>query len=557
LRKNKECDDIHIPFIIKELIIVFVIVTFHWAFISFSASEVHVEHRVSPVRKSSLQEITPSSTGSLVSSKISLGEDEPPITSIVMSSPRESAKSDESVSSQKALKRSNRDGTRSIRFAEIKLPSSPGSATGSPERGTLRKPSSSDTGGSSSDRLVTDAVNKALFSPQFSEVSAATGSYEISDQREPSVKTHKRPVVLSFDGGGYRALFGASYLAGFPEKSRKIREGLYPDVDDYEATDLRGRANILAGTSAGGVNALSYMMKNPDGVYTYSLEQVKQAYPVEAKKIFEVSWRKRINFMRGILSGTFYDKKNLYEALQSKFLNSETSEQTKLSELGRADQSLLIVATQSGRKPSPRLFRSWDARQRKAEDFEAWKVAAATTAAPVYFGRAVFTHEGQEFYLDDGGLSANNPIYFAYKEAELLRRSLNNVNMRDFLFLSIGTGLSAEFVNPQRTQNNSVLQSGIGAIVNAQISASDAAAEGLMKEAFLKDQFKYHRIQPLLPGPRRKLDRHGTGQTLFFHDLAASHLDDIDTINLVKDLDEEIPDLPDKSVLDTSDSSET
>lgn len=39
MRNNKDYDDIHIPFILKELIIVFIIVTFHWVFISFSASE--------------------------------------------------------------------------------------------------------------------------------------------------------------------------------------------------------------------------------------------------------------------------------------------------------------------------------------------------------------------------------------------------------------------------------------------------------------------------------------------------------------------------------------
>jgi len=107
-------------------------------------------------------------------------------------------------------------------------------------------------------------------------------------------------------------------------------------------------------------------------------------------------------------------------------------------------------------KGEPYFFKSWKAcgyflhdQQRKADfDFKLSDVARATSAAPTYYPPANIKNEsGQEFWLVDGGVFANNPSVCIAASAISVYPGLDREKI---LVVSIGTGIP---------QNNSIVSS--------------------------------------------------------------------------------------------------
>ena len=85
----------------------------------------------------------------------------------------------------------------------------------------------------------------------------------------------------------------------------------------------------------------------------------------------------------------------------------------------------------------PRFYSKHFLRQDPAKyDLKLWEIAAATSAAPVYFNPFTYV-DGYNIteYLIDGAVIANDPAFLAYETAKSLD------NERNITILSIGTGI--------------------------------------------------------------------------------------------------------------------
>ncbi|SVB82294.1 uncharacterized protein METZ01_LOCUS235148, partial [marine metagenome] len=187
----------------------------------------------------------------------------------------------------------------------------------------------------------------------------------------------KPKLVLSFDGGGVRAIASIVFL-----KQLEIASGKKIfDVFDF-----------FIGTSAGGINALNIAGR---GVSCFDLEE-------------------------------FWSKENLSKTMSKSFWDNASFLQTKPKYDGEGkrevffdyfkDKSLgeskkpVAVLTYDVENRRPRLLSSYD-----SPGIKMVSAASATSAAPIYYP----THEIDDgTWLIDGGIVANNPSLIGYSEAK-------------------------------------------------------------------------------------------------------------------------------------------
>ena len=210
----------------------------------------------------------------------------------------------------------------------------------------------------------------------------------------------KPKLVLSFDGGGVRAIASIVFL-----KQLEIASGKKIfDVFDF-----------FIGTSAGGINALNIAGR---GVSCVDLEK-------------------------------FWSKENLSKTMSKSFWDNASFLQTKPKYDGEGkrevffdyfkDKSLgeskkpVAVLTYDVENRRPRLLSSYD-----SPGIKMVSAASATSAAPIYYP----THEIDDgTWLIDGGIVANNPSLIGYSEA---KKMFSNSEIK---ILSIGTGINRRKIN--------------------------------------------------------------------------------------------------------------
>lgn len=205
--------------------------------------------------------------------------------------------------------------------------------------------------------------------------------------------------ILSIDGGGIRGLFPAQYLANIEEsKGKKINEIF----------------DLIVGTSTGGIIALGLSLGIP-------ASKIADLYENNAEDIFKPTLCKRIFKKVGMLFRNSYTNKALIDLLMNTFDGKKMID---------ADVMLCIPSLEHN-KAKPKVYKTphntkyhWD------QNLEMWKVALATSAAPLYFPPAM--EDGCKL---DGGLWANNPILVGITEA-----MHHNIKLDDIKILSIGTG---------------------------------------------------------------------------------------------------------------------
>lgn len=215
-------------------------------------------------------------------------------------------------------------------------------------------------------------------------------------------------MILSLDGGGIRGAASAKFLELVEQ--RLVEEG----------TSLRERVDFYAGTSTGSLIALALATTD------LSMSDISKLYNYEtATHIFV-----RRCWMLPFLGGYFSPK---YKAAGKTETLKRHLGEAKLEDVGTSKHVLAVSYDLGKRKPD--VIKSTDDEQRK---LFSWQVADVSSAAPTYFPtRDLREGKGQDEWLVDGGVTANNPTMCVIAEA---KRAWPNVSIDEMRVLSVGTG---------------------------------------------------------------------------------------------------------------------
>lgn len=213
--------------------------------------------------------------------------------------------------------------------------------------------------------------------------------------------------VLSFDGGGVRAIAGLVFLQKLEAESGKKIADMF---------------DMFVGVSAGALNALCL------GVNQMSAKEIKDY------------WSK--DYIEEITSSNyFWDKASIIQA------------RPKYENTGRIEVLKKIFYDKSmGESKKPVMTLSYDVENRSYVTHSSFgtpgisviSACCASSAAPVYF--PTYQAEDGGWYID-GGVVSNNPSLLAYTQAK------NYFKSDDIKVLSIGTGLNTRKINGQQSSS--------------------------------------------------------------------------------------------------------
>ena len=251
----------------------------------------------------------------------------------------------------------------------------------------------------------------------------------------------KTKLVLSFDGGGVRAIAAVVFLKQLEVASgKKIF-----DIFDF-----------FIGTSAGGINAL-----NLAGLEATSMELEE-----------------------------FWSKENLAKTMTKSFWDNASFLQTKPKYDGKGKRKLLLEYFNDkslGEAKKPVAVLAYDVENRKPRLLSSYgspgikmvSAASATSAAPIYYS----TQEIDDgTWLIDGGIVANNPSLIGYSEA---RKIFPGCKIK---VLSIGTGLNRRKINGPSSSKWGALNWFRHDILGIMLESSmfDEIARDLMAKDYLR-----------------------------------------------------------------------
>jgi len=216
-------------------------------------------------------------------------------------------------------------------------------------------------------------------------------------------KPASRFQVLALDGGGFKGLYAAGLLA-------KLEEALNIHIADH--------FDLIVGTSTGGILALGLGLG-------FRPRELVEFYSRHAPGIFRKPRYASIPVVRLLhgLSQPKYDSKVLEAALREKFgdrLLGDSKKRLVVPSFDLEQRRVHLFKT----RHHERLVTDWK--------WPAWKVAVATSSAPIFFPVADCI---EHLRLIDGGVWANNPTMVGVVEAvSLLGQPLDTIKV-----LSIGT----------------------------------------------------------------------------------------------------------------------
>ena len=260
--------------------------------------------------------------------------------------------------------------------------------------------------------------------------------------------------VLSFDGGGVRAIAGVVFLKQLEAETGK------PIFDLFD---------MFIGTSAGGVNALMVAVNK-----------------MNANELHE-----------------FWSKDNLMTNMSASWINTTSFLHTRPKYDGVGKKELLkkyFSDKSLGEAKKPVMTLSYDVENRKPKllssidtpGITAVSAASATSAAPIYYPTSEI--EDGTWHID-GGIVSNNPSLIGYAEGMKYFKS-DNVKV-----LSIGTGIDRAKIDGPTSQKWGALGWLRNDIIGIMLEQNmdHEIAEDLMKE-------KYLRINSATEKVNKKLD---------------------------------------------------
>ena len=228
-------------------------------------------------------------------------------------------------------------------------------------------------------------------------------------------------LILSLDGGGIRGAATTQFLS-------RIENKLSSDHN----VSIRDCVDFYAGTSTGSIIALALAttkLSVSDINKLYNYERAKKIF-AENKGLFEIDG----------INAPKYESQGKTKLLKAHMGNA------KISDVPNGKHVLAVTYAIEKRKPE--VIKSTNPKHLKLHSY---KVADASSAAPTYFPTKEIEIGGrdEEFWLIDGGVTANNPTMCAIAEAKKIWR---DVSIDDIRVLSIGTGYRTRRINGPDSQ---------------------------------------------------------------------------------------------------------
>ena len=247
--------------------------------------------------------------------------------------------------------------------------------------------------------------------------------------------------VLSFDGGGVRAIAGIIFLKELEAATGK------PIFDMFD---------MFVGTSAGGINALLVAINK------MSASELHEFWSRDnLLSTMSTSWENKTSFLH---TRPKYDGIGKTEIFKKYFLDAS---------LGEAYKPVIALSYDvENRKPV--LLSSF-----KTPGITAVSAASATSAAPIYYPTSEI--EDGTWHID-GGIVSNNPSLIGYTEA------MKYFKTKNIKVLSIGTGIDREKIDGPSSKKWGALgwlkNDVIGIMLEQNMDHE--IAEALMKESYLR-----------------------------------------------------------------------
>lgn len=253
--------------------------------------------------------------------------------------------------------------------------------------------------------------------------------------------------ILSLDGGGLRGLITARILQRLNDE---------PGIAGW-----LGRADLIAGTSTGGILALGLAVgKSP--------QDIVDLYKNKGPAIFDDSIWDDIRDL-GKTIGAEYSNKTLKKELQNIF-GTTTLDQLK-TKVAIPSFDLDNQAKDTAQRSwKPKIFHNFPGDDSDGTQL-AVDVALYTSAAPTYFPSV-------DGYID-GGVFANNPSMVAIAQAiSQSNQPTDRAKFDDIVLLSVGTGVSLTYIKGKSLDWGyaqwikpliNILQDGVAGIADYQV----------------------------------------------------------------------------------------
>lgn len=212
--------------------------------------------------------------------------------------------------------------------------------------------------------------------------------------------------LLSIDGGGIRGIIPAMILA---------------EIEERTGQRIAQMFDLIAGTSTGGIIALTLTRDDGRGSPKYSAANLVELYQSRGLEIFSRSFWHGVSSVGGVMQQK-YPAEPL-EGILTEYLGDTLLE---------AALTKVLVSSYDIENRSPFFFKSW---REETKYLMMRQAARATSAAPTYFVPALVMVEDKPTPLIDGGVFVNNPAMSAYSEAKRVFEGEDQ-----FLMVSLGTG---------------------------------------------------------------------------------------------------------------------
>ncbi|NCB01125.1 MAG: hypothetical protein EOM67_03030 [Spirochaetia bacterium] len=253
-------------------------------------------------------------------------------------------------------------------------------------------------------------------------------------KRRSDKKRGKERFILCLDGGGMRGIIPATLLM-------HIEKTLHTISDDRP---LYSHFDLIAGTSTGGLIALALSSPFKNELFNHvdksmsMVSNIAQIYREYGQTIFP---KGNSIFPTQVINQLFshkYDDASFNHLLYNLFGNTTLQEALTPT----------MVVSYNYTHDKPYIFSN------TLTPHALVRLAArATSAAPTYFPPAFYFDEisKENIPLIDGGVVANNPVLYAYKEAKRLYPEAEK-----FHIISLGTGKSSQRIEIDKS-NGGVL----------------------------------------------------------------------------------------------------
>ncbi|PON99257.1 Patatin-related protein [Trema orientale] len=324
----------------------------------------------------------------------------------------------------------------------------------------------------------------------------------------------KLMTILSIDGGGIRGIVPATILTFLEQELQKL-DGPQARIADY--------FDVIAGTSTGGIVAAMLTTPAQNG-RPIPAHKITKFYFEEGPKIFSnearlatqqtEGWRKRepdqgffSNLLSNIATAGAQIMSSLrapeYDGLHLRRKVKEIVGDTLLADT----LTNVVIPAYDMQNLRPIIFSTQQAKHNMS-DVRLENVVISTSSTPYYFPLSKFAADGNQHFLVDGGIAANNPTLLGIREAaKILQREnasgFSQPDYSNFLVLSLGTGSAKKQPDGHQIGSGGLLdwlfsfEQGLSPLFDVMFRASDDMVDiytSLIMGNYNSQQ-KYLRIQ--------------------------------------------------------------